>query len=1177
MKRKKMADTTSSLYVLAKRCQQRTIYDTNAIEWRDVSAEVKLLSTNLIVNNIIENCDDQTNRRAMEHEIDYILNNYDVPPNKFHLLSEFICPLSSLYSHLQILDSAIYDIDGCYFLLSRTEKNILSPLPVLEPCASDISMKYTCCPLNAISIDTLERMVYLPRKDMQDTFDKTIKNMIWMTKREEEINKTFRSPACCGPSMAAIITRRITTPFTEDNCPTNTMENRKPPSNTKKAKAPDYKWSGDMLRQTFSFLGSSDGGGGDDRNDHNVDDNNDVDNEKKKRKKRRKRTNDCNNDNDDGEEEEEEENDVIERIALHVQNVMKSDSRNKKRDQISNAINLEPETIPFYGDPRFNSKEYVIAIDDDNDEEDTQRNDDNVFIQKKDTYSSSIWTDLACSRRLRHILNESYPCVCSAEFITHLIVEQCNIAIATEQVGIFLIDHRQQQQQQQISNKIKREAINSFAVETACGTISKYPVFPEKFYNFVKTNKSLLLRIADNIGQVFALRNTFATTSTKLAPINKDVVINKASKMIHEWCELVERMKQDLIEQQRRSDIFVQGWYFARISSFENITTMIKLLCDQNDMHCRACDLMAATYVCDNNNSSRTKRRHDDNNIVVLKSPEAWPCDICWTFSLSTCALETLPNAVGIVVIGGGNDNSNTLELNSSKILSTSSSSRETITKSSLRRDDVTKGDKKMTMVVLPNRYQRNEMLSPFICGAMMHILGAFSGFRPFIMHQCITVYPFSAIILSFASTIATKSNDFGWKSIIRAAVAHLSDTCLIYWRKMMKEEEEKNEIYQDPEEIPRFACDLGAVSEEMITPTSQLRALERHEEIAIESLSKHIWNFFCKGIELLIPLWMLARAIVCVTRPFRKWYYTGSNNDNAVDLCQRTSINLEILDDDPQVEIYKTLRLMRYKTDNLVPVIRPRVMQRDFVGDGRDYYVTSDHCINFSSSSSSSYHNKEEEEEKKKQAANHDSPSAPLLFGLCQNVIPTKQFQDAIRIYRSLCLPDITIDKNSDESIFSFIIDDCQKGKLPIAELVCGRRSDNSNNILSAPEFIPIADNPMSLANSRPILCPSKQHMDSKYRKSSLGRCLLPKNSPLLCELMHHRYGLPILPNAWPDKHTLTNSVPSSSIIEQQYYHNVVTTLAEKSNIADDDDSVNHHLDRDTFETMIFKKIEKI
>jgi hypothetical protein len=104
----------------------------------------------------------------------------------------------------------------------------------------------------------------------------------------------------------------------------------------------------------------------------------------------------------------------------------------------------------------------------------------------------------------------------------------------------------------------------------------------------------------------------------------------------------------------------------------------------------------------------------------------------------------------------------------------------------------------------------------------------------------------------------------------------------------------------------------------------------------------------------------------------------------------------------------------------------------------------------------------------------------------------------------------------------------------LSIVDLLMTTRSNNgvplafrscANTYLSATKYLPIADNPMSLARSARLICggcdrplwecsPEMRSMDITV----YDRALLPKNSPRLDMLIHHSRGLSMLPHAWPE-----------------------------------------------------------
>lgn len=975
---------------LIQRCIAHTVYDTNTRAWKDCSPDIRHFSSKLLadtLSNIISASN--VSNSVLQHTIKYINAKLDEnSPKNIDIYHELICPLGALYATQKITECAIYDLDGCSFLFARCADSV-SELEI-EPCIAESSMLYTCCAVNTIALSTLGS-IYLPTAEMQKLHDATIKDMKWCMDRDKQIAKTFRSPACCGPSMSAVINRRTTIPFSDTYRPTNTTENRKPPSNIKKAKAPEYKWSGALLSRSFSFLGQ------------------------------------------DASIEDSTLNDPITKAIFSAVSPVSP----KLDENTECALEVTPvEGIPLYGDPRFDTSQHCAS--------------NAVVPSKAVVVASTVWTDLVCSATIRDIMREMYPCLCESEFISHLIVGQCNPIITNNQIDTLIETKRYIPPQ-------PRDAIYSLATELMCGTLQS--PLSEDLKLFVTTNKKVFRDIAMKIPFMFALRKFFIGDTHYSPLIEPKAIASKTDVLLHQWSLLVEGARQDILATQSNGH-YIQKWYITTTTTAPLIKAEDYFRAE--NMYCRLADMQSASRLCGGASS-----------VIWFDPPNTWPCDVCWTMSLATHGLRMCPQQVGVAIVG----------------------------------------PKQRTALV------------PFgdghcaICGSMMYLLGAFRRFQSTMQQHHIVAYPFVVLVLSLSNKVSSFL-PYG-SPLIRAAVAHLSDTCLAHVKA--------NTLIEHDTVIPKFANDMGTVGEEMVIARE---ALYPHEEVAIESLRKHIWPIFCRGAALIqsgqLTIDVLSVAIVCITRPFRKWTIDPLAES---DLWHRTKQHMQHLDrliaadtsDGEYIETIKRLQIGDTKLDKLIPVVRPRAMHRIFVGSDTKkgcatlQYVTDP----------------------------YDPVSSPQqdrsLFRLCDDFMTMandsrKATLAAFAVYRKILL---LAERNN---IFEQFVSACKDRKLPLVEACC----HNKSWILCAPDYMVIADNPMTV---------SVPPRDGVYKS------LLPKNSSLLSEMMHHRYGLPILPNALPPV-----SVPdTTNALASQYYATVIDNMCVETRP--------HVLsgDMDTFETNIF------
>jgi hypothetical protein len=141
-----------------------------------------------------------------------------------------------------------------------------------------------------------------------------------------------------------------------------------------------------------------------------------------------------------------------------------------------------------------------------------------------------------------------------------------------------------------------------------------------------------------------------------------------------------------------------------------------------------------------------------------------------------------------------------------------------------------------------------------------------------------------------------------------------------------------------------------------------------------------------------------------------------------------------------------------------------------------------------------------------------------PLLQLLCQPVLPL-----AVEVGSKLTVTQLMQSVESSAPPFS---PTCKY--IPLAYRSC------TQTYLLPWQYIPIADNPMSLARSRLVQCNGcnqvANNTDPLMRvvgTTMYDRALLPKTSPLLSQLMHYRNGLTVVPHAWPDQ---TASTPTTT-----------------------------------------------
>lgn len=1014
---------------LIKLCITNTLYDINIYKHKKslLDDSVKLLSDTII--NII-----QTNNIPLDDlygNLKIIENNLHTPPDEIKIRPELICPLAILYTASYISNLAIYDLDGCYFLFARC---VDSNVNAIEPCITGSTSCYTCCSVNTIAIPTL-RQRYLPTNEIQKSYDKTVKNILWNIERSNKIAKTFRSPACCGPSISAVINRRISVPFNDQHQPTDTIAIEKPPSNTKNAKASDYKWSGALLKRSLAFLEH------DTNNNNNDNDNDDI------------------NDIDD----------IIVNDELSTPCSSSNIPQSMCSEQCTSITSVDmdnnqylhdpvSEEIPFYGDVRFDKPQYSVMCNTLSE----CNTDDN------DKMKSSIWTDLACSVTIRDVMREMYPCLCEAEFMSFLIVGKCNPIIVNNEIKAIMsatkyIQHHQYDH---------RSAIYSIAVELLCGTIQT--PLSNDLQLFVTANKDTLYDIAMQIPSVFSLRRLFMNDTKSSRQIEPISFASSTDVLIHQWSLLVESARHEIIMMQERGQ-YVQQWYITKTTTLP-LSVVASTFCQEN-MHCRVVDLYAAAYMC------------NTSILHWLEPPNTWPCDVCWTMSLSTHGLHMKSTQVGLAIVGP-----------------------------------------KRTTAVATSDDGTN-----MICGSMLYLLGAFRKFPSTISHDgCISVYPFAACVMQFSNKII-QLVDYG-TSLIRAAVSHISDACLSFLTI--------NNFIEHNNIITTFANDMGAVSEELVIKHT---ALHQYEELALESLQKHIWNIFCKGAMILstesssssknaLTLKSIAHAIVCSTRPFRMWV----NDPSTIkDLLQRTKLHIQILDNitdplisnDTFIQMINDLRLANQLRDQLVPVVRPRAMHRVFAN-----------------------YNVEQGDITLQHATDSYKPTQRTdisLYSICDDVgIMSSETQQryltSIDIYRQM------LSLNTENDNFkNLLLSSYNDHKLPLAEVYY----NNTLKILSAPDYMVMANNPMTTS----IPVESNHDLVSHCYKSC--KSLLPKNSLLLCEMMHHRYGLPILQTALPVNKDMTDA-------STLYYPMTINAIA--TNVCGDkntESTINKYDIMDTFE----------
>ena len=1108
--------------------KKNTIYDPHISPGSLIAPdELDKNTCTLLLDLFAETIDTQSASTSMESAIHAIATNAP-------LESSDVCPWSALWLAHANRPHGIYDLDGIEYLLwqsiladpKQSSKRICSS----GPCERVTPRTYTCAPLRALTTRAIQGC-FVP-ESLEPLRANLIKVLELDAGREPIIEKTFRSPYCGGPTMAAIMSGTTTMLFPD------AATGKQPPKTCVKtpkgAKKLLRKW-GDVRQRTVAAT----------------------------REILTKQAEPVLLDNEDPIHAELIQN--IQQTAIGAGNkevdfdtLMDTTALAKAFSRASKSAKAKQQRharSAEYGDPAYGTDEFTLMRPEAEEEGVAVcPPDGNVALSDvmktlwgiADVHEfHTVWADLELSdaHATLSIYEHGYPCGCGAELITS-ILDNCRRHLAEHEVAQFM-----RGQHPSTDSRTLRNIVETLSLDMALGTVPAVLGQSLEFVRLLRADQLLfygslpraIVRAITSVSKPItapglAIFSDASAASPPFASAHSDVQdpTELRSWIIREWCHRVQQVQSSIIE--NNCNTGRQEWTFASVTSFFSTGDIVRATAEEG-LHSRAADIAALAVAA--GHLDKVGSGTTDPMIAVFSPPDAWACDVALSCSVAAAVLGVRPIAVGIPVIV---------------------SSRKTV-------------------VVLPYRPKTIcnkgtvHPLDGLVSGLMIAALGGGSQIMgaPPVMLSCDMFYPFAFVVLYSSGAIyqeeqladearkiavegsASLPIEYGnsrsvcWRLLQRAGIAHISSICAAGCMNL------PTPLYTQPtKDVPAYSRDSGALSEEAIHFWQGWRHLTSgwHTYAAIQAMGLVLPALImsCTRQGNLEPE-LIARGIVCAARPMRLWLLEQKTADALsgnihkllpvfqplstgfvtvgadLDMVERTKLNKTILQamatkkslltlinkvvDPPlgeDIPLLDALVLGSYKDDRLFAGSTqycPIVAESCGTGDGVPFNITIEQPTDYPPY-----------DEIK------DAAAVPVLSALA------KQFQEsppsaheADRVLRFLAGAEAARSLGNGGMVATMegIMKEIEHwGWAPLAIRTCDGTYVGADKL-----SIPIIDNPMTLAHSGIHYCRSCHARIKSYRSNKYylpgSMCLLPKNSRLLAELIHRRHGTIFLPHAWP------------------------------------------------------------
>lgn len=1107
---------------------------------------------------------------------DYLKSRRDGSTQFRPLTAEVVCPGSSILMCMTGHVQSIYDIDGIDYLCWRTicedvwsrsddDRTALDKLVsrclARGACRRMYPNMMTCFPERSVTIRTM-RGCYVPEQ-LAERIESDLKTLEWDHERELMISENFRSVILGGPSVASLITSSI--------CVTQQGSTSKGDKMSDKTKQKPIKKLRQMNRMSETKL-------------------RDITTSRESTSLVEDIPAMTLADAGTGEKEtagDSFDDDKVLSAAYSLSRKTAEKMESKKRT-MTGPVRGEDE----FGDRAFDGPTYSLTshIGDEVEMSSSSKTATTATTLRNlvtELWSidasrnpSTPWTDSIMSSMICDPYENAYPCACSAELIA-LIVDECRKCVIDKEIKyMYEMNHQPRipVQEWAIPMSSLRKSLRTFILELASGTLNSALANDVALISAMTSNRELLFTSISG-----AIHRAISASSSEIKwkphiPTKSEAVqaaweIPFSSPMepepsavifrngtIRMWCGLVQHAREEIASRKRSER--TQEWYFAKISDWNSAMETVRRVKEEEGMHTRAFDLASISF------HSGHADKVDASQMITISSPNSWPCDISFGLTLAADALNVRQVTAGVAVVLG----------NDKTVVVLPHRSWKDVPGHDLHAAVISDDPDSIMDSVAP-KARGTESTDAMIFGSMISMMGGTSRARSFVT-GCYMIYPFAFVALtSIVSARRTESEDDDsrrladeggggekrtthvnmkrrdrercWNIVLRAAVAFLSDTC-----QSVATQCKHIAGTECIEKIPQLSEDVGAVSEIEARNKhgwTMATSNRRHEMDAMEScglLAKILGSaFYDDPPRDMDPL--IARGIVCLSRPLRMWTVDpseivhllateipgyvkrgGSSCRVALgedmDLSTRTAANLELMramsipGNEPQhvAGALRSLALAEYDSDRngMVHLLGP--IASESCGDGS--YVlppwgeTMDRPIEYES-----YDDE------------FDGSNVPSLSLLATEFASAHdKCKDNISENRVLCFMHRMELACKDESVrrseriatvenilheISAAVPTSQhQSSLPIAMRMC------DGSFISANTHIPVADNPMTLAGSRRPTCDVCKNPQCTKRCASdvrFGGALLPKNSSLLSELIHRRNGMMFMKHAYPSR----------------------------------------------------------
>ena len=562
----------------------------------------------------------------------------------------------------------------------------------------------------------------------------------------------------------------------------------------------------------------------------------------------------------------------------------------------------------------------------------------------------TVWSDIAMiDTCLQDPYSLAMPCGCTTELITLVVSEVEKLLVGGENNWVHsskcieeqCINARLGIPAWSVSPDMTRSTIRTYLLDLAFGTIPSILVNSKEHVTFVTALKekfrneipSALSRVFSQYSRPLSWRPgvihkgnlvgaiTTGTPFDEFPPRKRggvcsgeetpaSVITDTQPGIIRLWSHLFRDTKNTVIEQQRDHE-FVQAWKFVPINyiirSVDQVTRTFAC-----GLHTRAIEMAAATMYAGNLFGDNADEECGDSDAqtelfrrpatsrkqleelthlpqgVVFSPSAAWPCDVCFTCTLASSALQVRQVSVGLAVVA--QHGQTYVALPNRKYRERKTEKEET---------DATKDNPliHITRDPHPCNAKFGHPSDGIVFGTVLHALGGVSVAKPTIV-GCDLIFPLAFSILFAAGAakradaeeddairiaraagnrqvVTGRSRDQCWDKLLRAAVVYLSNTTTKFFKEELKN------IPETETEIPNLEDDNGAVSEDFVNTGAgwipQQVQIHQKESLRIyyDIAKLLVYALSTETIKTMRDAISVMRGVACLARPLRAWTVT--------------------------------------------------------------------------------------------------------------------------------------------------------------------------------------------------------------------------------------------------------------------------------------------------------------